>query len=800
MSTNNFKYSSNIKDRAPPDNYSYSSLNYDNKTSKDNNNNRIMNSFEIKNDIIESYHDISRKYEKSESKSPHRSKHQKRKHSPNRSSSNEKDLSRNSKYNPNEFSKNKPRSRSRSKDKKHKNGNNHLNKVKLLYSYEPQRNTSREKSNDKSPRSSKKSNYSNKGNKSYNFDNFEPQSTYNNQDNYKDRSNKDQRDENKKIDFFNYDQNPPKPNLLAGKITPTFDTSDIPRSLIPKNYIFNVAKELERCPSELTEKIIEENNQSLPMDGKIDIEAPLQDKDLVKKLNAEDLHLLTLQKSKSTEPPFRKNIDNFLPELKQVKSSIEPPSYLRINRFPTTQSCFSDKTATSLVDVNDKDYVKKLLTGNLLNHPTKSIEKELLQAPEILQKNISESIEIEENKPKNNSSAKKINIDDQELKSLSPVKNKSSDVSKAIQNIKKNNEILLVRDHTIKDPRFSLLYKVLKDQKKNSMLNLILDIDETVVNSITNNKSSQTQTLKVYIDKNREIFSDYYYNFCIDFNEVYCIIRPGVYDFLRNISKYYNIYVYSHGTTNYIEELVKKIDPLKKYIRRDKMFTNRGDGSMTNKIKELNKLEFNEEEIKKTIILDDLRMVWEESQHDRVIISKKFIPFKDFMEKSKIQSFHLSTVQRLPYEDIDLYEDIKIDENESQLSHINTFLEDLAKRYNSYKLILPEEDKRLDMKFICKGTMGIILKDCRMKILTLRPERKKFFSEIANVLGASIENTLNITHVIVDKKEHINEDLIKEIKKLINIPEIIIIDVKWLMESYFSLKRRPTKDYITRLE
>jgi len=48
--------------------------------------------------------------------------------------------------------------------------------------------------------------------------------------------------------------------------------------------------------------------------------------------------------------------------------------------------------------------------------------------------------------------------------------------------------------------------------------------------------------------------------------QVELVIRPYTYNFLENVSKSYNIVVYSHLTKRLGQKLVKKLDPNKEWI------------------------------------------------------------------------------------------------------------------------------------------------------------------------------------------------------------------------------------------
>jgi len=106
------------------------------------------------------------------------------------------------------------------------------------------------------------------------------------------------------------------------------------------------------------------------------------------------------------------------------------------------------------------------------------------------------------------------------------------------------------------DPRKKII-------KMNEKLNLVLDLDETIINSHT---VSQDFDLKVI----KNIPADHLSIMNNGEMKTIIVLRPYTRDFLKRVSRHYNIYVYSHGRYDYVQHILDFIDENKEFINREK--------------------------------------------------------------------------------------------------------------------------------------------------------------------------------------------------------------------------------------
>lgn len=234
----------------------------------------------------------------------------------------------------------------------------------------------------------------------------------------------------------------------------------------------------------------------------------------------------------------------------------------------------------------------------------------------------------------------------------------------------------------MQDPRLQVQLKKGKREK----LNIVMDLDETMINSHLlrgfDDKSSINLPPEHLIE-----FSSGGFTFVI-------VMRPYLKEFLKQISQNYNIYCYSHGQYQYVKVILDLIDPEKQYINRDIIFKNELPGQVKqDTTKGLANLQFSEEELRKTLIMDDIRPIWDTDQ-GKVIPSKKYAPLKEYMEKQKLKNYTLaktdySSKEGPPYVTFGeaesehfIDQQLTLQNNSSQLQVLTEVLTEMADTYN----------------------------------------------------------------------------------------------------------------------
>jgi len=357
------------------------------------------------------------------------------------------------------------------------------------------------------------------------------------------------------------------------------------------------------------------------------------------------------------------------------------------------------------------------------------------------------------------------------------------------QGVRKSKTIALKTATTkIQDPRRKLFEKFGTKEK----LNLIVDLDETLLNSAGVSWTFDESTLK-HIPKEfiREIQNEG------DGMRVIVVLRPYYKQFLERLARYYNIYAYSHGRWDYVEKVLNIIDEDKLYINRDTIFKNLGQvGKSTTK--NISGLGLVNKEADKTVILDDQKYIWEVASK-KVLPSKKFIPLKEYMHEEKYLRYMLierrseNGIWQLNHKEdpfgLKLYAEWSmVDRTSSQLEYLANFLEEIYVDYNLHNLSYPAGHEKLKVNKIIEDKIGRIIKAWKVAIIGSSEQRTKMFQELAQTLGADIVELEDAHHIIVDAD--LNRQQKHEVQdQLDNKPLLSIISADWLIECFFSVTR-----------
>ncbi|GAA5811799.1 hypothetical protein MFLAVUS_005244 [Mucor flavus] len=146
--------------------------------------------------------------------------------------------------------------------------------------------------------------------------------------------------------------------------------------------------------------------------------------------------------------------------------------------------------------------------------------------------------------------------------------------------------------------------KRLLDQRK---LSLIVDLDQTILHATW--EPSIADWVKERKESNSDSVKDIK-QFTLDGSPlIYSIkLRPGLSDFLKDMSKKYEMHIYTMGTRSYAEAVVKEIDPTGELFQ-DRILSRDENGSMTRKRLE----RLFPSDTSKVVVLDDRADVWDYS-------------------------------------------------------------------------------------------------------------------------------------------------------------------------------------------
>ena len=343
----------------------------------------------------------------------------------------------------------------------------------------------------------------------------------------------------------------------------------------------------------------------------------------------------------------------------------------------------------------------------------------------------------------------------------------------------------------IQDPRKRLCNKLQPAEK----LNLVLDLDETIINSAAVDGGFDIGELTHIPGEHiREIENEG------DRRRILLVLRPYFKEFLMRMSKLYNIYAYSHGRWEYVQKLLEVIDKDGKYIRRDKIFKNTGQVDRSTQ-KMIAKLGLSEEEAEKTIIIDDQRYIWGEAQK-KVVPSKKFIPLKDYMPEEKYLRYLLFNKVGALEKDapwslcsksdpllLHTYSEFNLKaQMSSQLEPLAHLLEEIHNEYNVRKVLNPREQEKYKVENLLQEKLKKVMRGWKVFIVSPSATRAKMFQDLAHTLGGVVVDQAQAQYMFVDSGIDVNQK--QTITQLVNSqPLLTLISINWLLESFFSCKR-----------
>ena len=91
-------------------------------------------------------------------------------------------------------------------------------------------------------------------------------------------------------------------------------------------------------------------------------------------------------------------------------------------------------------------------------------------------------------------------------------------------------------------------------------LSLLLDLDQTVLHATVD------PTVRQWLDSGEAPKDVYYFDLQGVANTHYIKLRPGTIEFLEEMTKIYELHIYTHGSRSYAEAVAKAIDPTTKYF------------------------------------------------------------------------------------------------------------------------------------------------------------------------------------------------------------------------------------------
>ena len=267
--------------------------------------------------------------------------------------------------------------------------------------------------------------------------------------------------------------------------------------------------------------------------------------------------------------------------------------------------------------------------------------------------------------------------------------------------------------------------KLLPPQRKRNRKTLVLDLDETLVHSSFIPFEENDIILEVEFD-------NVLYN-------IYVLVRPKALQFLINMSKYFEIVIFTASLSKYANPLLDIIDPKKVCSYR----LYRDHCTLINGIfvKELKRLNRN---IKDIIIIDNSPTSYAFNPQNGIPI-KSWFEDKNDNELEKLEPF-LKFLSKV--DDIKLYIPSIVKDNEIDYDEINNIL-----LKDKEKMKKEEEEKNSNNNFDISAYNNLTSDFNHISDISDRKEEKK--NNLNNNDNIKIENDLKLDNINNNKKKYI---------------------------------------------
>ena len=322
----------------------------------------------------------------------------------------------------------------------------------------------------------------------------------------------------------------------------------------------------------------------------------------------------------------------------------------------------------------------------------------------------------------------------------------------------------------------------------NSKINIILDIDQTLVYS---QRINNKEELTLY-NNNIQYNDDCHF---IEFNlenkkYLYNVqVRKGLKEFILKLLPYCNFYISTMANPIYIKEVLTLLN--KKY---NLILNNSGSNNVF--ITHQNEKKTLPSEITKYgnfLILDDNICAWDKSYLSNIIPVRKFYGLYNNVNSSEyiydtVYQYYLFTNKLYCFnENKRQFYDYKnklpfcCEASWSDLYQLNSITELIIKSYILNKLL------NVSLSYCFYNILKNILCECK---IYYDGEDKNFFQELILLLGGNYVNNINeSTHILIkeNKTIFINDEL--------NQKNYNFINVKWIFDSYFSFMKCDIEKY-----
>ncbi|KAL3666784.1 hypothetical protein V7S43_008404 [Phytophthora oleae] len=316
-------------------------------------------------------------------------------------------------------------------------------------------------------------------------------------------------------------------------------------------------------------------------------------------------------------------------------------------------------------------------------------------------------------------------------------------------------------------------------------LSLVLDLDHTLLHAV------RVDDVVGEITKSDDI----YFFFIPGLAQQHVVkLRPGLTEFLTELSALYDLFIYTHGTRLYAEQIVKIIDPEETYFK-NRIVARTDTPDMLHKSL---KLLFPSCDDSMILVLDDRIDVWKENEGNVFLIE----PYHYFKCTSEINNASGRGVTGMEDSDAESSEDRHLAQSTVVLKHVHeafyaghetgmrgtTAEEQMAGNGRNVKAILSEQKRA-------------ILHDCRIVFSGVFPivgpqsHESHYLWRLVVDLGATPSMTLKdfpLTHLVIHP-ERLGTQKHVQAKK---IPGVSIVTPDWILKCARSWCRVSEQDFL----
>ncbi|RLN56819.1 hypothetical protein BBJ28_00021206, partial [Nothophytophthora sp. Chile5] len=273
-------------------------------------------------------------------------------------------------------------------------------------------------------------------------------------------------------------------------------------------------------------------------------------------------------------------------------------------------------------------------------------------------------------------------------------------------------------------------------------------------------------------------------------------LRPGLAAFLTELSALYDLFIYTHGTRLYAEQIVKIIDPDESYFK-NRIVARTDTPDMLHKSL---KLLFPSCDDSMILVLDDRIDVWKENEGNVFLIE----PYHYFKCTAEINNASGQGVTGLEDSDAESSEDTHLVQTTTVLKHVHEVF------YEGHEQGM--KGTTAEEQMAGRGRDHSILQGCRIvfsgvfPIVGARSHESHYLWRLAVDLGATPSMVLKgfpITHLVIHPERLGTQ---KHVQTAVNgalycvqaktIPGVFVVTPDWIIKCARSWSRVPEQDFL----